>query len=212
MNDFEALGNVYETAEVSATSNAKPEEPKPGAYILLIKGAKKETTSDGKNKIVIGFDIAEGEYAGYYQALYSYESGFDKPEEGKKAKWKGTFDIWWPDKNDPAHFNASVSRLKAAITCINNSNPTRPPINPAVGLNLADFKGRYVGGAFGKVEWYFNGNSGWKVKVRWLASVDDVRAEKVKTPPDKPNPNKPAITETVDISAYETIADDGMPF
>ena len=213
---FGGFGADYDNASVN-TGNA-PQKIEPGAYVLQIKTAHLETVGEGKKKIVLYFDIAEGDYAGYYAALYAYEKGFDNPEKGKKAKWKGTFDIWWPDREaDDDKYKSAMSRLKAAITCINESNPTRPPINPAVSFGSADFINKYVGGAFGAVEWYWEGKTGWTTKCRWLAKLDDVRAGKVTTPEPKENENKTSVaapaTPEADLSGYKEIINDGdVPF
>lgn len=214
---FEGLGADYENASI-CTSGEKPAELIPGAYILGLKTAHMETLDSGKRKLVLYFDICEGEYTGYYNALYEYEKKFDNQSEGKKAKWKGTLDIWMPDKKDGEElYKSSMSRFKAAITAINSSNPGKPEINPKVKFGSADFMNKIVGGAFGEVEWYFDGRSGWKTKCRWLADAGKVRDGKVTIPNKLQNKNRIKDEEEMDaspdMSDYEEIISDGdLPF
>lgn len=213
---FAGFGEAYTNAH--AESGTKPEAIIPGAYVGKILSAHLEQTSKGKKYIRVYFDIAEGDFEGYYDALYKYASQYDKPEEGKKAKWGGVFDIWWPNPADGEdRFNSSMFRLKAAVACINNSNPTKPPINPAVGFGTADFIGKYIGLAMGSVEWEFAGRSGWKAKCRYFCNADDVREGKAKTPAPKPlnkgvPPVQPVQPSNV-LAEYNDILSDGsLPF
>lgn len=222
--NFEGFGADFANDYTNAQDYVPGEKPgalPPGAYVLEIKTAHMESTQSGKRYLALYFDIAEGECEGYYQAVWEYEKKYDKPEEGKKAKWKGVFKIWMPNKADGEDkYKSSMSRFKGAITAINNSNPTKPPINPAVSFGSADFMKKLVGGAFGEKEWEYEGRTGWKTECRWLADADKVREGKVNTPEKLPLKDKPAPAANSnsnngdgDLSDYaEIISDGGLPF
>lgn len=215
MANFECFGADYDDAKAIAYGD-KPGTLPAGAYVLKIKNAKMRDTKNGNRYLALLFDIAEGECEGYYRALFDYEKKFDSVEEDKKAKWKGIFRIWMPNKEDDVErYKSSMSRLKAAITAINNSNQTKPPINPAKGWGEEDFKDKLVGGAFGEVEWEYLGRTGWKTECRWLADIEKVREDKVNTPEKKPLKNKPQNIEEEndDLSGYkDIISEDDLPF
>ena len=217
--NFNWLGAEFANDYANADTIAPGEKPgalPPGAYVLEIKTAHMEQTRNDKKYLALYFDIAEGECAGYYQAMWEYEKKFDNPEKGKKAKWRGVFKIWMPCKDDGGEkYNSSMSRFKGCITAINTSNQTKPPINPAVSFGSADFIGKLVGGAFGEKEWEYDGRTGWKTECRWLADVEKVRDNKVKTPERLPLKDKPTTVESTNTDSfaeYEQLSDGDMPF
>ena len=48
------------------------------AYVIRIKDAKQDKWPSGDDVIRIAFDIAEGEYAGFYQKIFDGSSNEDK--------------------------------------------------------------------------------------------------------------------------------------
>lgn len=217
---FEGFGADFATDYNNADVIVPGEKPgtlPPGAYVLEIKGAHMEQTMNGKKYLALYFDIAEGECAGYYQAMWEYEKKWDNPATGKKAKWKGIFKIWLPSKADgDEKYKSSMSRFKGCITAINQSNQTKPAIDPAVHFGSADFINKFVGGAFGEKEWEYNGKTGWKTECRWLADVEKVREGNINTPEKLPLKEKPApaiSNSSDDLSEYSDIISDGsLPF
>lgn len=160
----------------------KPADLPPGAYVLRIKDAKVERYSTNKIAIKLAFDIAEGPAAGYYEALYKYNK---TGKYADTAKWKGTYSIWYPSGDETEEDRKrTIASLKRAVTAINNSNPGSN-IDPARGINLDDFKGKIVGGAFGLVDGEYKGRQWTKCECRWLAAVDKVRSGQVETPGHK---------------------------
>ena len=53
-----------------------------GAYVVKILGAKEDTWGDGNQCLRIAFDIAEGEYKGFYQTLFDR-----RRESNENAQW-----------------------------------------------------------------------------------------------------------------------------
>lgn len=212
----------YNEVEVTEPGN-KPKEITPGAYVLKIAGAKLERYSADKIAIKLRFDIAEGEFKDYYKALYDYNKSGQFADQ---AKWKGTFSIWYPTSNsDPEKYKREVSSFKRAITAINDSNNGKK-IDPENGISLDEFKGKMVGGAFGLVDWEYEGKEGTRCECRWLVRVERVKAGDVETPKHKGvngaapkqesdhtagGSEKPV--ETGDLSDFEEIISDSeIPF
>lgn len=173
----------YNDVEVTEFGS-KPKDIEPGAYVLKIKAAKLEryTKNGGGMAIRLAFDIADGEFSGYYQALYDYNKSGQYAEN---AKWKGVYSIWVPvKKDDEDQYKKDVASFKRAITAINDSNPGKA-IDPSKKINLDVFKGKLVGGAFGLVDWEYNGKEGTRCECRWLVGVDRVKEGSVDTPKHK---------------------------
>lgn len=214
----EFLEGIEDFDEVEVQEHAeKPAEPVPGGYILKIIGAKLERYSNSNSvAIKIAFDIDEGDYKGYYKKLNDYNKSFDE-----KAKWKGTFNVWYPNKADePDLYNKSMQNFKRAITAINDSNPTKIDVTKKFSMDA--FKGKKVGAAFGLSDWEYYGKTGTKCECRWFASVDRVKSGEMPIPKHKGLKGAAPITQTAaDDTAntdsvfgdFEEILSDGeVPF
>lgn len=205
----------YNEVEVTEFGD-KPEDIKPGAYVLKIMNAKIERYSADSVAVKLAFDIAEGEFKGYFAKLYEYNKSGQYAEN---AKWKGTFNIFYPTSSDPERKKQQTSTFKRAITAINDSNTQK--IDPAKKFSLDAFKGKLVGAAFGTVDHEWNGNNWTRCECRWLVSVDKVRSGEVDTPKHKGlkgAATTTAQTETASAdsslsSDFEEIISDGeVPF
>lgn len=210
MSEFLEGIEGYKECEIN-TGN-KPKEIIPGGYILRIINAKLERYSAESVAIKLMFDIAEGEYEGYYQKLYDYsKSG----QYADTAKWKGTFNIFYPTASDPAKKKQQLKSFKQAITAINDSNPGRPLIDPTQKFSLDSFKSKIVGGAFGLKDWEWDGKTGTTCQCRWFVAFTHVRANDVIIPEHKHLNNQSGgqqsnITDTKD---FEQVFSDGdIPF
>ena len=60
---------------------------KPDGYVCQILKAKTETSQNGNISLVIYFDIAEGDFKGYYKQ--DYKEQVATPEKPKK--WRGVY-------------------------------------------------------------------------------------------------------------------------
>lgn len=101
-----------------------------GAYVIKITGAKQETWPSGDSCLRIAFDIAEGEYAGFYQKQYDANSNEDKKwpmdavfsldiptESSEEYKWTNwnTFFSDLEDSNNGFRFDGDLRKLKGKI-------------------------------------------------------------------------------------------------
>lgn len=81
-----------------------------GKYICVIKQVAVQENRRGGDQIVILFDIADGDYQGFYQKLYDA----DRAQNPSEAKWRGVFKQDIEDKG--------LSWFKGIITSIERSN------------------------------------------------------------------------------------------
>ena len=147
-------------------------EPIPaGGYVAKILNAKVEEYTWGE-KLVISFDIAEGEYKDFFRKQYNENTREDK-------KWKGNFRLTVPQEGNQ-YFEGQKRTFGNAIWAIEESNP---------GYKWdwveAALKGKMVGVLFREREWEFDGKTGMTTEACTFVSVDDVRANNFKMPKPK---------------------------
>lgn len=151
----------------------------PGGYICKIAGARYEkvnTKNGPAQKLVLAFDIAEGEFAGHFDAQFKRA----KEQDASKAKWRGTYDCFIltnEGKTNPF--------FKGLIACIDKSNePFQCVVNGQ--LNEANLKGKLIGLLFRKEE--YMGSDGKKketVKACAARSVQTIREGNFEIPEPK---------------------------
>jgi len=152
----------------------------PGGYICKIAGARceKVNTKNGPaQKLVLAFDIAEGEFAGHFDAQFKRA----KEKDASGAKWRGTYDCFLLTNE-----GATNPFFKGLITCIDKSNE---PFQCVVGgqLNEANLKGKLIGLLFREEE-YIGSSDGKKhtaVKACAARSVQTIREGNFEIPEPK---------------------------
>ena len=174
-------------------------EPLPaGGYVAKILNAKVEEYSWGE-KLVISFDIAEGEYKDFFRKQYNENTREDK-------KWKGNFRLTVPNEGNQ-YFDSQKRTFGNAIWAIEESNPS---FRWAWDENA--LKGKMVGVLFRNFEWEMDdGRSGWSTECCTFVSVEDVRTGNFKQPRDKPLKKKPV--SNVSAEDFVPVDDSGdLPF
>ena len=175
-------------------------EPLPaGGYVAKILNAKVEEYSWGE-KLVISFDIAEGEYKDFFSKQYKENTREDK-------KWKGNFRLTVPQESNQ-YFDSQKRTFGNAIWAIEKSNN-----GYHWDWNETALKGKMVGVLFRNFEWAMDdGRSGWATECCTLVSVEDVRTGNFKHPKDKPLKNKPVNNAPAsNFTVLDDSADD-LPF
>lgn len=86
-----------------------------GGYLCEIKGMEEGQTRKGSTLVHVFFDIAEGEYKGYYERMYkSNKATVKNPID---VRWKGVYDVF------PTTPEGTTSGAwKGLLTCIERSN------------------------------------------------------------------------------------------
>lgn len=175
-------------------------EPLPaGGYVAKILNAKVEEYSWGE-KLVISFDIAEGEYKDFFRKQYNENTREDK-------KWKGNFRLTVPQENNQ-YFDSQKRTFGNAIWAIEESNP-----GYHWDWNEAALRGKMVGVLFRNFEWEMDdGRSGWSTECCTFVSVDDVRTGNFKQPKDKPLKRKESYSSNQFSEMVEIDSTEDLPF
>ena len=177
------------------------------AYVCRVKQAAVKATDYGEQLCIL-FDIADGEYAGYYQEEFDANTQQDK-------KWKGVLRQFNP-KDDGSEKDEWTKRSFKVLTAAFEGS------NRCYVWNWIEYSlvGIEIGILFRNEEWDYNGRTGWSVRPFRALSVDRVADGDYTLPADKPLKNKQ--TETADAfpspqtgtaETFETLEDDGQfPF
>lgn len=155
-----------------------------GGYIAKILNAEEKNYTWG-NVLLISFDIAEGEHAGFFNADYQNNTNEDR-------RWRGTFRLHIPKDDGSEKDGWTKNTFNGAIWAIEESNP-----GYAWNWDEKTLKDKMVGVLFRNEEWRSSntGNTGWDTKCCKLESIEDIRNGKFKIPKDKPLANKPVQSE-----------------
>ena len=174
------------------------------AYVVKIKDAKQEKWPSGDEVIRIAFDIAEGEYMGFYQKQFEANTNEDKR---------------WPID---AVFSLNVPADGCQQYIWDNWNTFFADLEDSNGGyafdgNLKGLRGKLIGGLF-----HVRQNKGKDGKVydhvvmRWTRTVEDVRNGKYGSlPNDKlidDVPKKSASAGTDFMSIEGTAEEEELPF
>lgn len=98
--------NGYDDAKKAAETQASAKLPV-GAYVCKVKQVRLEESENG-NRIVVAFDIAEGEYKNFFQKQFDENTSEDK-------KWKGRTNIFIP-KDDGSEKDSYTKKAFAGWT------------------------------------------------------------------------------------------------
>lgn len=178
-----------------------------GGYEVKIINAKEEVFDWG-TKLVIAFDIAEGEQKGFYQKDFDNQQGEDK-------KWRGVYRIYEP-KDDGSKEDAWTKRkFNNFIYCLEDGNPGyHLDWAPLEKGDFSQFKGKILGLLFRSEEWgmTINGEyrTGWSTKPFSVIPIGDIRDGNYKTPKDKPLKEKAASTNN--FTPLDDDDDGDVPF
>ena len=179
-----------------------------GAYVIKILGAKEEEGDYGP-QVTIAFDIAEGEYKGFYQNQFDKNTNEDKKwpfdavyylnvpqDDSKEYVWTNwnTFFADLEDSNKGFIFDGDVKKLK----------------------------GKLIGGKFHIKQTEYNGNVYDHTRLKWTCVAEDVRKGKAgKMPNDvlaggsRSNRTAPAATSSSELDGFVNLpagGDEDLPF
>ena len=192
--------NNWESVKAPSVRESLPE----GGYICVIKNAEVRQTVTGSEMLAISFDIAEGEYKGFYLNDYRAQQREDK-------YWAGVIRYFLPKEDGSEKDDFTKSRFKAFINAIEDSNPGYHWDWDETGL-----KNNKIGMITRNEEWEYNGNSGFKVRPFMFIDTGRIKEGKYKLPDTKYlNGGQPAgqaaeQTKPDNFSAVDD--DDDLPF
>lgn len=150
---------------------------KAGGYICIILACKQEVSAkSGKNMLVINFDIAEGDFKGFYMDRYK-----NAPRDSAnpvEPKWQGKYYIVLEGEG-------YEGRLKAFTTSLEESN-----VGYTWDWNEETLKGKLFGGIFREEEFLYNGEVRNNVKLWQVRSTKTIREGNFEIPRKKEIPEE----------------------
>lgn len=155
-----------------------------GGYVCRILGVRLEQIGAGTRMIVM-LDIAEGEFAGFFQSQYDRRRASDA-----KAKWSGSALLYLtlPASLSEDKYRTMLGFFKGFLGAVATSNPQWVnTFETSETLNEQTLKGLMVGMLFRREEFEAtNGERKWAVKCTQARSVQAIRSGDFKVPEDKP--------------------------
>lgn len=138
----------------------------PGWYCCVILAVMESETAWGSPAVTFHFDVADGQFKGYYSADY-------KSNTDPNKKWRGSLEQSIDEKGLPY--------FKGMITAIEESNP-----GYQFDFDETKLKGKKVGIGFRK-EWYEkNGEDKYVVRACAFRDIKKVLSGELEPPKDKP--------------------------
>ena len=170
-----------------------------GGYVAKIMDAT-VISYDWGDVLKVDFDIAEGEYKGFFATDYRNNTNDDK-------KWRGTYRINIPNESNQ-YFDSQRKSFNNFIACLEETNN---------GFHWAwdetALKGKGIGVLFRNKEWEYNGSTGWTTECCAVTTAKDIREGNFKMPKDKPLKAKETASATSFSNAFTAVDDDAdLPF
>jgi hypothetical protein len=173
-----------------------------GKYVCTIKQVAIQSAKNGGQQFCILFDIAEGEYAGFYQKLFDA----DKAQNSANAKWRGVFKQNMDGKGLPW--------FKGIITSIEKSNGFTFQWDKQDNEKM--LKDKKFGGVFRRRQ--FEGNDGSRpivtelFRIRSLEGLKDAEVPEDELLDDAPAKPVPKTDSDGFMNIPEGADDEGIPF
>lgn len=193
--------------EAPAFTGESQQLPK-GKYVCIIKQVATQVSQNGNEQLVILYDIAEGEHAGFYDKLFKV----DKAQNPSGAKWKGVFKQNMEGKG--------LNWFKGVITSIERSNAFTFPWDKE--NNEKTLVGKKFGGIFRRRQ--YEADNGIRpvvtelYRIRSLAGLEEAEVPEDELLPVGPvgrsNPQQAAAPMDSDgfVNIPEGVEDEGIPF
>lgn len=167
-----------------------------GAYVIKLLSVKEVTRDNGSSYLKIAFDVAEGEYAGFYKRLFEADTREDK-------KWNNDAVLYisCPDDNSEQFI---IDNFNKFMTAVEDSNS-----GYHWGWDETTLKDKLVGAKFCNEQSEYNGNIYDHTKAKWFIAAQKIRDGKYgKLPNDK-------LINSQDVGsiiAVPELTDEEVPF
>lgn len=149
-----------------------PTLPKDG-YVMKIMGVKSATNSNGEY-LIIGCDVAEGDYKDFYTKQYTNDKREDK-------KWGCNFLLSIPKDDGTEQDGWTKRSFKTFTEALEESNE-----GYHFDWDETKFKGKLIGGLFHYQQYQKNdGSVGTSTRLKNVCSVQKIREHSFKLPDDK---------------------------
>lgn len=160
-----------------------------GAYVCKVGQVSVQNNGYGEQLCIL-FDIAEGEFSGYFANDYK--------NQNQNKKWKGVLRQFLPKDDGSEKDEWTKSSFKGLVTSFEKSNN-----GYYWNWDENSLVGKKVGILFRNEEWEYEGKTGWAVRPFRAISVDSVRNEDFTLPKDKPLKNKDSASAYGSISKLD---------
>lgn len=181
-----------------------------GKYVCIVKQVAVKESKNGNNQFVILYDIAEGEYKGFYQKMFDA----DKAQDPSGAKWRGVFKQNMEGKG--------LSWFKGVITSLERSNNFTFQWDKA--NNEDTLKGKRFGGIFRRRQ--YEKDNGDRPIITELFQIRSVAGlAEAEVPEDSLLPDTPAAQKDPGknqgqsnsigdgfVNIPDGVEDEGLPF
>ncbi len=185
--------NAFKTEKMSGPREILPA----GGYVGKIMSAKVEEYNWAQ-VLILAWDVAEGEYAGFYKRDFDQNPNEDK-------RWRGTLRMPIPDDSGSQENGWRARAFNNMIACLEESNP-----GYHWDWDETKLKGKGLGILVREREWEMNGSTGWTTEASSTATIDAIRTGKFRIPKPRKLTNR---IETPETNAQIAAADDiDLPF
>lgn len=172
-----------------------------GGYVCVIMGAKVEERSDGSQVIVLAMDIAEGDYAAYFQQSFSRQTSDNKI-------WPCRYWLNVPKDDGSEHDEWDKRKFKTFTTSLEKSND-----GYKFDWDETKFSGKIIGGLFNYREFETSsGTVGEAPNLAQVRSADTIRKGDYKIPKDKKLPGFSPIQTAASSADSFAQAEIDIPF
>lgn len=169
-----------------------------GGYVCKILKAEETESKAGRPMIKVAFDIADGEYAGYFRDRFdTWRTGAEDPAE---VKWPFAGTKWILLYNNDGETNRD---FKSFCTALEESGRE---VWKNEMLDAAGLKDAKVGVIFRREEHDYNGRS-WRTVPCGFRSVKTIQEGTFSVPEDKPLP-----AQSNEIADSFSALEDDIPF
>ena len=172
-----------------------------GGYVCVIMGAKVEERSDGSQVIVLAMDIADGEYAAYFQQQFSRQTGDNKI-------WPCRYWLNVPKDDGSERDEWDKRKFKTFTTSLEKSNE-----GYKFDWDETKFTGKVIGGLFNYREFETSsGTVGEAPNLAQVRSAETIRKGDYKIPKDKKLAGaSPLPTSSTNVDSFAA-AEVDIPF
>lgn len=168
-----------------------------GGYVARIVSAKVDSTQWG-DKLIVAFDIAEGDYREFFKKDFDGNVNEDK-------KWRGVYRLSIPADDGSEQDEWKKRSFNNFAFALENSNQ-----GYVWDWDESKLKGKLFGVLFRAKEWEINNRTGWTTEACSSIDAQSIRDGNFKIPKEKPLSNK---SETTNAAPMNEIEDDGeLPF
>lgn len=169
--------------KVQATSDGFPTLPVGGYICMILKCEEKPNRNSGGTHLEVWFDVAEGDYAGFFGADYN-------SQQGENRFWRGIVYQNIPDESSEK-YNQQCSFFKRFTNALEASNE-----GYHWDWNETGLKGKKIGVVFGEVERESRAGTRYFItRPDSVTDIESIEAVKYRVPKTKYLPVKPEATE-----------------